>query len=186
MMSTGVKAKEIYRQSGDVRDPPLPLLEVVMKDQLQAKIPRLQEHIIAARLLYHDMQLTSRLFEGSVETFSKSTVNDLLGQIAVIHDKITSTLSPRVHSLADDVDNLSAELTTTFTLDVKRLNDGVNLMIRRRKRRIKWVRRAGYVVLEWTLLGIMWLIWMCVIVVRVVRGVVGGVLGVGRWLMFVD
>ena len=58
--------------------------------------------------------------------------------------------------------------------------------IRRRKRRFRWLRRGGWVLVEWLLVGVMWYVWFMVVLTRVVMGVGKGVVGSLRWLFWLD
>jgi hypothetical protein len=59
-------------------------------------------------------------------------------------------------------------------------------MIRRRRRRFRWLRRGGWVLVEWLLVGVMWYVWFMVVLTRVVMGVGKGVVRSFRWLFWLD
>ncbi|KAL8851005.1 MAG: hypothetical protein Q9221_004088 [Calogaya cf. arnoldii] len=190
LLSSGIKANEIARQADTVYDPPfLPQLREIHQcwgDESKSipKVPRQQEHLLTAKLIVQEIDNTNQRLREAAEIYSDKTVEDLHQQFKDLDAYVSHNLVPAVRGSADDADDLSTELTTTQTLAVKRVNDAVELVLRRRRRRLRWVRRGGYVLLEWMLLGIMWAVWMVVVAVRLVRGVIGGVFGVLRWMVW--
>lgn len=85
---------------------------------------------------------------------------------------------------ADEADEVSRDLVEGQTSTVRELSERMERLMRRRRQRFRWVRKGGWVVLEWVLVGVMWWVWALVVLVRSVRGLVGGVVGVGRWLLW--
>ena len=186
LLSSGVKANEIARRAEEIPEQPSPIL-LDLVDLFKGSIPevsRSKEHVIAARILVSTIDTTTQRLRYSAEQFSRKTVEDLHDQIKAIDERVTYKLTPLVRDSADDADNLSTELTTTHTLAVKQLNDSIDGILRRRRRRLRWIRRGGWAMLEWTLLAIMWMIWFCVVIVRLIRCVVGGFVRVVRWFFW--
>ena len=186
LQSSGIKANEICRRAQEVRDPPNPLLQE-LKEITKVPLPevsRSQEHVLAARILVRNIDDGNVRLKEAAERLRTVTVNGLHDQIKAIDEKISSTLTPLVRACADEADAFGAELTTTHTLAVKQLNDSINTMMRRRRRRLKWVRRGGYVLLEWTLLGIMWCVWLVVVIIKFFRGAILAVLRGVKWLLW--
>ncbi|KAL8703169.1 MAG: hypothetical protein Q9201_003645 [Fulgogasparrea decipioides] len=188
LLSSGIKANEITRQANSIDDPPfLPQLREI-RQKLGAenipRVPRAQEHLLTARLIVKEIESVNQSLRDAAECFSTSTVEDLHSRFKKLDEEVTGNVIPHVRNSADDADHLSTELTTTWTLEVRNLSERVERGLRRRRRRLRWVRRGGWVLLEWVLLGIMWCVWGIVVVVRVVKGVIGGVLGVVRWMLW--
>ncbi|KAL8714526.1 MAG: hypothetical protein Q9220_001474 [cf. Caloplaca sp. 1 TL-2023] len=189
LLSSGIKANEIDRQANSIDDPPfLPQLRALRErwdgSRPIPRVPRAQEHLLTAKLTVQELESTNQSLRDAAEAFSNDTVEALHRKFADLDERVSATLIPGIRSCADDADALSAELTTGYTLAVKQVNDGVDRILRRRRRRMRWVRRGGYMALEWVVLGIMWAVWMVVVVVRLVRGVFGWGLAVGRWLLW--
>ncbi|KAI9774490.1 MAG: hypothetical protein M1835_006009 [Candelina submexicana] len=179
LLSSGIKAKEISRRANEIRDPPLFLRKVC--NPPFPLVPASQEHVVAAQMLSQNLMRISKQLQ---DMLSDSSANDLLDQIEAVKERIQANLTPLVRASADDADVFSTELTTTHTLAIKQLNDSVDILLRRRRRRLKWVRRAGYVLLEWILLGVMWWAWLIVVAVRLVRGTMMAVVGGVRWVLW--
>ncbi len=186
LLSSGVKANEIVRRARAVGEAPLPLLkglEEISSGPIPS-VPRSQEHRLAARILVNNIELTNQKVRDMAEHFSNTTVENLHRQIKAIDERVTHNLTPMVRAAADDADAFSTELTTTHTLSVKQLNDTIDVIIRRRRRRLRWLRRGGYVLLEWTLLGIMWWVWFIVVIIRLIRGISGGMISGMKWFFW--
>ena len=186
LLSSGVKANEISRCAEEIPETPSPFLQDLM-GVLNGPVPqvaRSQERVTAARILVRNIEMTTQELRDAAEQFSQNTVEKLHNEIKAIDERVTYKLTPLVRASADDADAFSTELTTTHTLAVKQLNDSVDGILRRRRRRLRWVRRGGWAMLEWTLLGVMWMIWFLVVIVRLVRAVIGSFVGAVKWLFW--
>lgn len=186
LLSSGVKANEIARRAGEVPGKPalfLQELEGLFKGPIP-HVPRSQEPVLAARLLISNIESNCQRLTDDAEQFSQETIQTLHDQIKAIDKHVTNGLTPLVRHAADDADAFSIELTTTHTLAIKQLNDGVDTILRRRRRRSRYSRRIGWAMVEWTLLGIMWMVWLVVVVVRFFRGTVGSFFKALRWLFW--
>ncbi|KAK4692527.1 hypothetical protein P7C71_g4693, partial [Lecanoromycetidae sp. Uapishka_2] len=186
LLSSGVKANEIARRAEEVPEKPSPFLQDLhdMLNGSRTQISRSQEHVFAVRTIVNNIETTTKQVRDAAERFSHGTIEKLHDDIKAIDDRVTHKLTPLVRGAADDADNFSTELTTTHTLAIKQLNDSVDSILRRRRRRLRWIRRAGWAVLEWTLLGVMWMVWFVVVIVRLVRGTIGGFLKALRWFFW--
>ncbi|KAF8429035.1 hypothetical protein EV426DRAFT_702822 [Tirmania nivea] len=140
-------------------------------------------HTISAKHLSSQIHSSAQNLDSKILAFRTATLSHLRSQFLGIQDEVSARLTPLVQTTADDADVLSGELSTRYVLEVKRLNDEVSTLARRRRRTtLKWMRRGGYVLLEWVVLGVMWWVWLIVVMVRMVRVVVGGI---GRGLKWI-
>ena len=65
------------------------------------------------------------------------------------------------------------------------MNDVIDGALRRKRRGpIRYIRRVGYTLIEWTVVGLLWAIWLVVMVFRIGLGTVKGVFNAVRWLLF--
>lgn len=186
LLSSGVKANEITRRAEEVAKERSRFFQV-MKDNVKGELPQLprsQEYIFVGRTLVSSIEATTQQLRDRAEEFSHNTIEDLHNQVKAIDDRVTYKLTPLVRSAADDADAFSTELTTTHTLSVKQLNDSVDVILRKRRRRLRWIRRSGWAMLEWALLGIMWMVWFVVVIIRLVRCTVGGFIRGVKWLFW--
>lgn len=186
LLSSGVKANEIARRADEVPEKPAPFL-LELEDVFKGPLPhvsRSKEPLLAAKMLISNIETIAQRLRGDAEHFSRNTIDKFHDQIKDIDEHVTYKLTTLVRAFADDADAFSAELTTTHTLAIKQLNDSVDTILRRRRRRLRYVRRIGWAMVEWTLLGIMWMVWLVVVIVRLVRGTVGGLVKGLRWLFW--
>lgn len=186
LLSSGVKANEIARRAEEVPEKPalfLQVLEGMFKGPIP-HVPRSREPSLAAGILISNIEATTQRLRDDAEHFSHTTIEKLRDQIKAIDEHVTYKLTPLVRASADDADAFSTELTTTHTLAIKQLNDSVDTILRRRRRRLRNLRRIGWAMVEWTLLGVMWMVWLAVVIVRLVRGTVGGLVKGLRWLFW--
>ena len=186
LLSSGVKANEIVRRAHEVSETPSPLLldlQIMSKGSLP-RVSRTEEHNLAAKICASNVDAATQQLRDIAESFSNSALDDLYDQIKKIDEQVTQKLTPSVRTCADEADAFSAQLTTTHVLEIKQLNDSVNAVLRRRRRRLRWIRRGGFVVLEWTLLGIMWWVWLIVVIIRLIRATIRGFFSAIRWLFW--
>ena len=187
LLSSGMKANEIVRRAHEVCQPSSPVLQDISKLSFGGRLPpvaRSQRHVFAARICAGRIDENNQRLRDAAERFSTDTVDQLHQRIKEVDERVTLKLTPLVRTFADEADAFSAQLTTTDTLEVKQLNDAVDAILRRRRRRLRWVRRGGYVLLEWTLLGIMWWVWLIVVIIRLTRGTIRGFFRAVRWLLW--
>ena len=187
LLSSGVKANEISRREQEIDGLPSEALQD-LPEKFQNRIirvPHSQGHMVAARILIEDIEVSAQGLQNTEEQFLNTSMDKLHGQLRALDNQLTRKLTPAVRGFADDADALSTELTTIHTLNFKQLNDSIETLLRRRRRRFRWIRRGGYVLLEWTLLGIMWWVWLIVVMVRIVRCTIGALIGSFRWLFWV-
>lgn len=186
LLSSGVKANEIVRRAEETPEKPSPFLQN-LADIFESGVPHLprsQEYIAAGRMLVSKIEATTQQLKDTADQFAHSTVDKLHHQIKDVDDRVNYKLTPLVRAAADDADAFSTELTTTHTLAVKQLNDSMDVILRRRRRRLRWVRRWGWAMLEWTLLGVMWVVWFIVMIIQLMRGIVAGFIRGIRWLFW--
>jgi len=189
LLSSGIKAKEISRRAAELKDlrtdddSRYKDVAVLAKEELTL-VPKSQEHRLAARIISDDIQLSSQMWHASADTFCNSTVADLLDKIETLRSRVGDTLTPLTRKAADEADEVSKELVTSQTLQVKSISDTIAKMMRRRSRKFRWLRRGGWVMVEWALVGVMWWLWFMVVLVRVVMGVGRGTVAAVRWLFW--
>lgn len=182
MLSTGILARGMASQTQTVQQaetyvssPP----EFIGTLQLTT-----YHHTISAKHLSSQIHTSAQDLDSRISAFQRSTLSRLREQILGIQDEVSAKLIPLLQTTADEADVLSGELSTKYVLEVKRLNDEVSTLARRRRRTtLKWVRRGGYVLLEWVVLGVMWWVWLIVVMVRMVRVVIGGVGRGIKWMV---
>ena len=186
MLSSGVKANEITRRSEETPKKPPKLVQDLgnIIDGPLPCVPASQEHVTAARMLIRFIESTNDSLHEAENQFAGATVQNLSRDVGAIEQRINASLSPMVRESADGADALSIEVTTTHTLAVKQIGDRIDLILRRRRQTSRWLRRGGWAMLEWAVLGIMWMVWFIVVIIRIIRGTITGFIGAVRWLLW--
>ena len=189
LLSSGIKAKEISRRAAELKDLKAekdPLYEDIadMVHEAIEPVPKSQQHRLAARIISDDVQLSSQIWQDSADTFVNDTVNVLMNRIGSLQHRLVDNLTPLTRTAADEADEVSKDLVTSQMLKVKRIGDKIDKMTRTRRRRFRWLRRGGWVLVEWALVGIMWYVWFLVVIARVFMGVAKGFVGSVRWLLW--
>ncbi|KAI9807889.1 MAG: hypothetical protein M1825_005195 [Sarcosagium campestre] len=180
-LSSGVKAQEIVRRARECSEThPLVRFE---SDAPLPRVPRCHQHLVVGRDLSERVQRAIETGTTVSREFSRTGAEKLKDQMSIVEQRAGAELTPVVRAASDDADAFSTELSSTRTLDVKDVRDRVDTLLRRRRKRLRWVRRIGFALLEWALLGFMWWVWLIVVVVRLVRGTVKAVNVTVRWLL---
>ncbi|BDD58575.1 hypothetical protein MAP00_003841 [Monascus purpureus] len=175
LLCSGIKAREVTRRVEGSRCPPEFLLKSLVNPT--APIPRmsrLEEHEFAARNLAQHLQKSKNSLQLTMDRFSAATCPSLKSQLDDLDNLVNQSLSRRVREAAADAEGLSVQLNTTTTLAVKQLSDALDKAFKRRRRRFQGLSRVGFVILEWSLVALMWWAWLIVMVFKVIRGVFRG------------
>lgn len=186
LLSSGVKAREILRHFNRVPDP----LPSFLKD-LEAinnlpfpSLPRSLTHVYATRLLLQAIDEHNVKLRQAADNLSHKSIDSFHQGLRSLESRISADLTPLVRSTADDADALNTDLASSYRLGVKQLNDSIDQILRRKRRRFRWVRNGGYLLLEWVLLGAMWWVWFIVVIIRLMTGVLRGLWNLGKWLIW--
>ncbi|KAF9888749.1 hypothetical protein FE257_008324 [Aspergillus nanangensis] len=185
LLSSGIKAREITRRAESVRSPPPDFLcKAFGPDVPVPPIIRMHEYDVAVQHLLQNMEQSHDIFQKSVISYPGPGLSSLKSQLSELEDLVNNSLNPRVRAAADNAENLSVQLNTTSTLAVKQLSDTLDKGIRRRHRRLRWIRRTGFVMLEWALVAMLWWVWLIVMIFKGLRGVLRGVVSSIRWVLW--
>lgn len=187
LLSSGIKAHELESQAHQAPPQPSPFFQNALKTSStpapSTSIPRIDETLYAARLLSVTLSTRLTAYERALKSFRTSSIPALTSQQDELRGKVSDNLTARVHETSDGADAFTVELTTQQTLRVKQVDDAVDAMLRRRRRQWRVLKKFGFKLLEWGVLGVMWGIWGVVVLVNLVRGLLAGVGRVVRWLV---
>jgi hypothetical protein len=91
-----------------------------------------------------------------------------------------------VRTVADEADGLSTTVTTEMTLNVKKLQEEIFRLARRRRGRGKMRRviRVLSVTIEWSVRAVLWVIWIVVLALKITKKIVELVVGVAKWVLW--
>ena len=185
LLSSGIKAREITRRAHSVRDPPPHWLQSSFPPNSSIpRVTRLGEFDLAAQNLLRRFETTQYSFQQSMHHFGTTSSSPLRSRLKELETLVNQSLTPRVRATANEAEDLCVQLNSTSTLAVKALTDALDKGIRRRRRRLRFARRAGFVVLEWALVAMLWWVWLIVMAFKLVRGVFRGVVSGARWILW--
>ena len=186
LLSSGVKANELVRRAHEVPNEPLPILQDLQNSLKQSlpRVPRTQEHLLAARVLTSRIDTAHNELRDAAEAFAGTHVPGYHEDIKKLSEQIVAKHDLASREYADQAETVSTQLTTTMTLAVKQLNDSIDVILRRRRRKTRWLRRGGSLLLEWTLLATMWWLWFIVVIIKVVKVTICGVVAALKWLFW--
>ncbi|WQF87098.1 Putative maintenance of telomere capping protein [Colletotrichum destructivum] len=138
----------------------------------------------AAKTLGNSIQCAGQDWQKAADLFVSDTVPALHRRVEDVRRRVATDLSAMTRAAADEADETSRDLTLGQRLKIKHTLDVIETMLRRRRRRFRWVRRAMWLAVEWVLVGFMWYVWFVVMILRVFWGVGQGAVGAVRWLLW--
>ncbi|GAP84352.1 putative upf0183 domain-containing protein [Rosellinia necatrix] len=195
ILCSGIKAMEISRRANepnplcglDSTMVGLPWTEIcrfVPGEDHNLCVPQTELFPTTARILSHSVDDSLETLDKSVFHFSTETAPALQQRIDTIHNRVAVDFMEMTHHATDEADAVSRDIVDYQRLKVKSVVDTMDKMLRRRRRRFRWVRRAGWLAVEWVLVGFMWYVWFVVMLTRIVMGAGRGVVSVVRWLLW--
>jgi hypothetical protein len=190
--SSAVKAKEIVRRCEAPRDKPVHLLQALggktsLMQSSFGTVRAKEEHVVAAQLIMSNMSKYSGTFDETLQHFTGTVAPNLHRSLQELEDLIDNKMTPRVRTSADEAGELSIKLASTSTLAIKSVNEAIDAALRQRRRGpVRWIRRAWYASIEYTVVSLLWLIWAIVSLVRGVLAVFSGTMKITRWILWLD
>lgn len=206
VLSTGIKAMEINRRAQEAHKPFCPdssapagnstgrsCANIGWADiakfcpesaQRDSQIAYYELFALAGQSLSTAIQNSGRRWQTSADQFTYRTSPQLQNRIGDVRSRIADDLSERSRRAADLADETNRDLALGQPLKVKVVVDIIEKMLRRRRRRLRWVRRALWLTVEWLLVGFMWYVWFMVMILRVFLGIGKGVVNSVRWLLW--
>lgn len=185
-LCSGVKAKEIARRAHSPRDAApafLALAAQTAKEQL-FPVPRKEEHVLAARILVHDLERSTSALHTACEKFRSGTIKDLNARINHLRDSVESDLMPRIFESGDKAVQITSEVSGQGPLHVKQINDEIDRMLRQRRRHTRWVMSWGWSAVEWSIVVALRLASIVFAIYGLLKSGVLLVWGVVRWLLW--
>lgn len=185
-LCSGVKAKELARRAHSKRDPPPNFLTRAAATANIELFPvsRKEEHVLASRILVKDLESSTKALKLSLETFRNNAIKELTTQVAHLQSRVDADLMPRILDEGDKAVRITSEISGQGPLQVKEIMDEIDRMLRARRRRMRWLRGFGWMLVEWALLAVMWFVWLMVVLVGSVKKVLGIGWGLTRWLLW--
>ena len=185
-LSSGIKAHEIVRRVDSIADPPSQFYIAASKTSGQSISPVCvkEEFSVAARMLHKTIKDQTTCLSKQLSSFRENQLPGLHDRLADLRIKVDEKFTPLVHSTADEADAFTVALTTQHTLAIKQVNDAIDNVLRRRRRKLIFLQKASFTVLEWIVLGLLWGVWFVVIIIRFFRGIISGAVGGIKWMLW--
>ncbi|KXX83166.1 hypothetical protein MMYC01_200345 [Madurella mycetomatis] len=186
LLSSGIHAMELDRRTTTEQPLLLPSPDITATSTSTGNPTAPPTHIypLTARSLSASLSASASHFQTLTSQFTISSAPALERRVDDLRTKIAGELTTLAQSAIDAADEANHDLVVGQRLKVKRVVDGMEKMLRRRRRRFRWVRRAGWLAVEWVLVGFMWYVWFVVMIARVVFGVGKGFVRGVRWLLW--
>ncbi|TLD18800.1 hypothetical protein E2P81_ATG11710 [Venturia nashicola] len=185
LLSSGIKAAEIHRRAYQTRNPPSKFLRLAAESSNASlrPVPRKEEHLLAARMLANFLENESVALHEAIERFRTNTVYTLRKDLVEMKDLVESCIE-RARNEGDESVRFGAEITGQRTIEVRRVVDALEKLARARRRRLRWVRRVGFGLVEWGVVMVMWWIWFLVIIWKAIWGTIKGIGRTVRWVFW--
>ncbi|KAK7914773.1 hypothetical protein PG985_012476 [Apiospora marii] len=195
VLSSGIKAMEIARRFEEPRalstlqETPAglswdDLSRFTPAEQANLAVSQRDLYATSARILSSGVEASSFTLEKQMHSFAQNQVRRLHGRADALHQRIATELIDMTRRAADDADECSRDINDGQRLKVKHVLDVIDNLMRRKRRRFRWARRGGWLLVEWALVGLMWYVWFIVTIARIFMGVGSGIVGVVRWLLW--
>ncbi|KAL5611768.1 hypothetical protein BROUX41_000657 [Berkeleyomyces rouxiae] len=140
-------------------------------------------HPLAAKTLIQVLASREAEWQSAATRFSETTAK-LHSEVESVRALIAADLLQFTRRTADEADEASRGMVMSQGLKAKRAQESIEKMLRRKRRRFRWLRRGMWLGLEWVLIGIMWYVWFVVTILQIVLGVGKGVVRGVRWLFW--
>lgn len=185
-LCSGIKAKEISHKAYTPRDRPPEFLIRAAKTAKRdlVPVPRKEEHVLAARLLMGELETSTNSLHSATKNFKSRTLKEITDLISELRARLDDDLMPRILNSGDQAVRITSEVAGQGPLQVKQITDEIDRMLRARRRRMRWLRSFGWMMVEWALVAVMWWLWLIVVLVGSVKRVFGFGFGVIRWLLW--
>ncbi|KAI0999302.1 hypothetical protein K3495_g8892 [Podosphaera aphanis] len=189
LLGSGMRAREIQRRittSKDVssKGPLANADHLPLSNGSVAQDLSIEQYRCAARNISEEIQHSSLTWKATSDKFTQTSAEVLGGRITNLQSRLTESLTLMTRTATDEAEVVSRDLVMDYSLEVTHVADRITQIMRRRGARFRWLRRKGWAVLEWALIGIMWWVWFIVMIVRVFSGLVKGVIRVIKWMLW--
>ena len=145
-------------------------------------VPLKETHLRASIILSSHLDKSLESLSQSRQAFQSNTGHALHTRLGDLKSFVADKLTNTVHNSSDEADAFGVRLTTEQTLRIKQVDDAVDEILRLRRRQFRLMKKAGFKLLEWLVLGVMWWVWFIVVCWKSVRKVIVAIVKVLRWL----
>lgn len=184
LLASGIKAHSLATRANTPKNPPPSFLTAAARTASvdTPTIPLKETHLSASALLSKHLDASFASLSQTRQVYQANTSHRLHLRLADLKSLVADKLTHIVHNSSDEADAFGVRLTTEQTLRIKQVDDAIDDILRMRRRQFRMVKRAGFKILEWMVLGLMWWVWFVVVCWKSVRKVFVGIWSVVRWL----
>ncbi|KAJ4990476.1 UPF0183 domain-containing protein, partial [Stagonosporopsis vannaccii] len=185
-LCSGIKAKEIARraQTPSPQTPSFLILAAETAKEQLFPVPRKEEHVLAARILVHDLEHSASALHNACEKLRSGAIKDLNSRIVQLRENIENDLMPRIFESGDRAVQITSEVSDQGPLQVKQINDEIDRMLRQRRRHTRWVMSWGWSLVEWTIVVALRVASIVFAVYGVLKSIVGVIWAIVKWLLW--
>ncbi|KAF2666752.1 hypothetical protein BT63DRAFT_457706 [Microthyrium microscopicum] len=162
LMCTGIKAATLNQRTTTM--PPVPPEQLMaIANSLHKETPKVsrgETHLTAARLLTDSMETDTAALHASATAFRAQTIGPLNSALAQLRTQLIEA-AELARTAGDEAVGFGAVVTGAKTIEVRSIVEGMEKFRRKRRRRLRWIRRVGFGLLEWGVLLFMW--WVCTV-----------------------
>lgn len=184
LLASGIKAHNLAVRANNPAVPAPRFLTAAAKTASvdAPSVPLKETHLRASIIMSSHLDKSLESLSQSRQTFQSDTGHILHTRLADLKSFVADKLTHTVHNSSDEADAFGVRLTTEQTLRIKQVDDAVDEILRLRRRQFRLMKRAGFKLLEWLVLSVMWWVWFLVVCWKSVRKVIVGIFSVLRWL----
>ena len=184
ILASGVKAHNLVLRANSPAVPAPRFLTAAAKTASvdTPSVPLKETHLRAAIILSSHLDKSLESLSQARQAYQSNTSHSLHTRQADLKSLVADKLTHTVQNSSDEADAFGVRLTTEQTLRIKQVDDAVDEILRMRRRQFRLMRRAGFKLLEWLVLGIMWWVWFVVVCWKSVKRVILGVVRMLKWL----
>ncbi|KAF2436888.1 hypothetical protein EJ08DRAFT_5718 [Tothia fuscella] len=183
---SGIKAASISRRAHRPHDTVPSFLRKaadISGAEFLRPVPRKEAHVLAARLLTNSLENETTALHNDATVFRSDTIASLRSKLEDMKDLVSACVE-QARNGSDESVRFGAEITGQKTIEVQRVVDGLERLARVRRRRMRWIRRIGFGLVEWAVVAFMWWIWLCVVLLRSVWRIFTGTVRVVKWVFW--
>ncbi|KAJ6788300.1 hypothetical protein PWT90_07728 [Aphanocladium album] len=202
VLSSGIKAMEIHRRATETHKPfnydgtkTSPKLANIDWDGIaklcpenkhlhDQDVPFAEVYPLAAQTLASNIQVFGQRWQISADKFTSHTGPELHRRIGAVRSRVADDLAPMTRAAVEEADEANRSLALDQPLRVKHVVDMIEKMLRKRRRRLRWVRRGLWLSVEWLVVGFMWYVWFVVMILRVFLGIGKGIWNGVKWVLW--
>jgi hypothetical protein len=188
LLCSGVKATEFVHSMTDPTYRPSPsfLIEAARSAKtLLQQTPQVHVHRAAADLLVSSLDKSSTALQHSASQFRNVTTADMRTLLTDLRTKVNDRIE-RARLAGDSAVGFGALVAGNKTIEVQQVVLARDKFKRKRGRRLRFIKRMGFGLIEWAVVFFMWGAWFIVLILKIFWGLVVAVVRFVRWALWLN